>query len=242
MAKEHLAPSAWNAVLPDLDDDPDLVIFDFDGVIADSEVISLSSLRHTFESFGITISLNEVRDRFLGVSLAKIAQTMNDLGRPEDTERFKRAWEENLFERFRKELEPVIGIEPLLDRLDARNIRFCIASSGTFQRIGVALDAIGLASKFKHVFSAEQVEKGKPAPDLFLHAAALMGATPERCVVVEDSLFGIQAAKSAGMTCIGFLGGAHLADCRAEHRRQLLAAGEDGTVTQHSDIMAGTPD
>lgn len=227
--------------MPGLKHDPELVIFDFDGVIADSEVISLSSLRHTFESFGITISLNEVRDRFLGVSLAKIAQTMNDLGRPDDTEGFKRAWERNLFERFRRELEPVTGIEHLLDRLSSRGIRFCIASSGTFERIGVALDAIGLTGKFEHVYSAELVKKGKPAPDLFLHAAAHMGATPDRCLVVEDSLFGIQAAKRAGMTCIGFLGGAHLADCRTDHQHQLLEAGADGIVTRHGDILGGTP-
>jgi HAD superfamily hydrolase (TIGR01509 family) len=214
-----------------------LVIFDFDGVVADSEVLSLSSLQTALREFGIDLTLNEVRRRFLGIAVDKIKRDVETESPGGTSVGFSRTWHDALFDMFRRELRPVPGLVDLLGRIEARGVPYCIASSSTFERIGVALDAMGLAGQFTHVFSSEVVENGKPAPDLFLHAAKEFSVSPGNCLVVEDSPHGIRAAKAAGMRVIGFLGGAHLEGIRDEHRRILLAQDADGVVESLNEIM-----
>ncbi|WP_102109939.1 HAD family hydrolase [Oceaniglobus roseus] len=209
---------------------PSLVIFDFDGVVADSEIISLTSLRDVLEKFGIAGSEEDVRHRYLGASLATIAADVAARSPHGPAEGFEAAWHSVLYDRFRAELAPVQGLPALLDRLDARGLPYCIASSGTFERISVALGAMDLTHRFPHVFSAEMVVRGKPAPDLFLYAAAAMGVAPRDCLVIEDSPFGIMAAKAAGIRSVGFTGGAHLAGIRAEHGRKLAETGASAVI------------
>lgn len=220
-----------------LPEKPDLIIFDFDGVVADSEVISLHSLRHTLGDFGIDLSIDEVRARYLGVATDKIIREVAAESSAGTSDGFREAWDEVLFDRFRRELAPVPGITDLLDRIEDRGIPFCIASSGSFERIGIALDAIELTDHFEYVFSAELVRNGKPAPDLFLHAAEHLGVEPARCLVIEDSPYGIMAARAAHMLSIGFIGGAHLASIRGVHRGVLLRAGADRIVDSLDDIV-----
>ena len=220
----------------------DLVIFDFDGVVANSEVISLSSLQTTLREFGMPLDIDQVRGRYLGAAIDKIERDVAVQSPRGTSEGFSQTWHDILFERFRRELTPVPGLGNLLDRIEGRGVPFCIASSSTFERLGIALEAMGLASRFTYVFSAQQVENGKPAPDLFLHAAAEFGVLPERCLVVEDSPLGIRAAKAAGMQAVGFLGGMHLNDIRDDHRRILMEAAADRVVESLGEIMPGKDD
>lgn len=114
-----------------------------------------------------------------------------------------------LFDRIARTVRPVPGVA---EALGALGHPYCLASSSTPERIAVTLRAIGLTDRFHpYVFSASEVKHGKPAPDLFLHAAARMGARPEDCLVIEDSPVGLEAARSAGMTAVAFVGGAHVA-------------------------------
>jgi HAD superfamily hydrolase (TIGR01509 family) len=225
------------AALTRRDTHVELVIFDFDGVIADSEVISLSTLRDSLEGYGMQMSLDEVRRRCLGVSLAKISQMVAEETGAADLDRFRTDWETSLFARFRRALRPVTGVTDLLDRLVSRDIPYCIASSGTHERIGVALEAMNLRDRFAHVFSAEEVARGKPAPDLFQHAARSLKTHPDRCLVIEDSSFGVTAARAAGMPVIGFLGGAHLLSIRQAHAAELTQAGAHAICDSHDTLF-----
>ena len=207
--------------------DVDLVIFDFDGVIADSEVISLSTLRDTLADFGIPLTLESVRDRFLGTSLKTVSAFMRDQGVEDPAHAFPDIWRRALYQRFRQELTPIPDVMAFIDRLNGVGLRSCIASSGSLERIGIALETMALKNRFQDIFSSEQVARGKPAPDIFFHAAAQMTTAPERCLVIEDSPYGVIAAKSAGMRAVGFVGGAHLHDITTAHGDLLTANGAE---------------
>jgi len=222
---------------PALFENVDLVILDFDGVIADSEVISLASLQTALSEWGVDLTLDEVRARYLGASFKTIKADLDTRDSARPTEEFGDFWHAALFARFREELAPIPGVKNLLDRLDERKMPFCIASSGSFERIGVALDAMALTGRFDHVFSAQLVARGKPAPDLFLHASQQVGMQPQVCLVIEDSPLGVRAAKAAGMRAVGFIGGAHLRGIQKEHRRLLLEVGADDVVGSLDSIL-----
>lgn len=219
------------------EDRPELVIFDFDGVIADSEVISLTSLQRTLKAWGIDLALDAVRARYLGLATDKILRDVAAQSPGRSAVGFRTAWHNELFERFRRELHPVSGVTALLDRILAGGMSYCIASSGSFERIGIALEAMQMTERFEHVFSSELVLHGKPAPDLFLHAADALGTRPERAIVIEDSPYGIMAARRAGMRSVGFLGGAHLAGIRDRHASALKEAGADMVVETLGQIV-----
>jgi len=198
----------------------DLVIFDCDGVLVDSEVISCQAHAEVLSLCGYPITAAQVFDRFLGRSLkqAKV-EVEAELGRslPDD---FNAQLQDRLFGAFARDLQVVRGIPEALDAIDRP---VCVASSGSHQRMRVSLGATGLYDRLApHIFSASQVENGKPAPDLFLFAAAQMKARPAACVVIEDSLAGIRGAVAAGMSVLGFHGGSH---CRPGHADSLRAAG-----------------
>lgn len=226
------------------DENPALILFDFDGVIADSEVISLATLCDALNDYGVVLSLEDTRARFLGKSVDKIVSEVREQQPDADWNDFALHWHTILFARFASDLTPVPGVTDLLDRLDAAALPYCIASSSGFTRIRFALDAMGLSARFRHIFSAEEVQNGKPAPDLFLHAARQMSTPPARCIVIEDSPYGIQAARSAGMTAIGFLGGAHLKDTQTQHRRLLLEQGAHRITRKLAEInqLFATPE
>ena len=197
----------------------DLVIFDCDGVLIDSELLSVRADRECLAEDGIDLSADEIIERYTGVSLADM---LSDLeirhGRP--LADFATRHRERLRPLFEAELRPIPGVTAVLDGLACRS---CVASSGTPERIRHALSLVGLLDRFQpHVFSATEVARGKPAPDLFLHAAERMGVPPQRCVVIEDSAPGITAAVAAGMPVIGFTGGAH---CRPGHAVRLADSG-----------------
>lgn len=185
----------------------DLVIFDCDGVLVDSELLASEVLSEILAEYGVDVPARECRERFTGSSLARVKELVfksASIELPDDFEDRVRQADRDVFE---KRLRPVSGIEETLDVL---NIPVCVASSGRMEKITHSLELTGLMDYFKpHLFSAEMVVRGKPAPDLFLHAAKNMGVAPDRCLVVEDSPVGIKAAQAAGMSVFGFAGGAH---------------------------------
>jgi HAD superfamily hydrolase (TIGR01509 family) len=185
----------------------ELVIFDCDGVLVDSERLSVRVESQLLGELGWTISEHEVMERFVGRSDAHMLSVIEgQLGRP--VPEFLVTYRERLFAAFDRELDAVPGVVDALDRIDALALSTCVASSGTHDKMARTLGRTGLLERFDgRIFSATQVERGKPAPDLFLFAAASMGVEPERCVVVEDSRYGVQAARAAGMRSVGFAGG-----------------------------------
>jgi HAD superfamily hydrolase (TIGR01509 family) len=201
----------------------DLVIFDCDGVLVDSEVLACRAVSEGFAEFGFRIGADEVAERFIGkCSKDMYAALERDWGRtvPEALRARIGARSRELFDR---ELQPVKGVAEALAVLSGRR---CVASSSGPEAIKYKLGRTELSGYFEiaALFSSRMVSRGKPAPDLFLHAAYTMRAAPERCLVVEDSLPGVTAAKSAGMTAYGFVGASH---CGPDHGARLSAAGAD---------------
>jgi HAD superfamily hydrolase (TIGR01509 family) len=182
-----------------------LVIFDCDGVLVDTERIAVRIDVIVLAELGWPMTEAEVVERFMGRSDAEMTAAIEaHLGR-----RLPASWEEpfrHLYrEAFEAELEPVAGV---VEALDAIAVPTCVASSGTHEKIRFTLGLTGLYERFAgRIFSVSDVARGKPAPDLFLHAAASMGVPPAQCAVVEDSRYGVEAARAAGMRAFGYAGG-----------------------------------
>jgi HAD superfamily hydrolase (TIGR01509 family) len=183
----------------------ELVIFDCDGVLIDSERLAVKVDVQVLRELGWPLSEAEVIERFVGRSDRDTQAAIEaHLGR-----KLPAGWEERfqpLYEQaFAAELAPVQGVLEALDRV---TLPSCVASSGTHEYLRHMLGLTGLYERFAgRIFSAEDVPRGKPAPDLFLHAADRMAAEPARCVVVEDSRSGVEAARAAGMRALAFAGG-----------------------------------
>jgi HAD superfamily hydrolase (TIGR01509 family) len=213
--------------------DFDLVIFDCDGVLVDSEVLSCRCLSETLRGYGIEVSLEEVFQRFLGRSTASILDHYRAAGHlvPND---FPDVLRRRLRCAFAAELKPIEHIDGVLRRLAGA---YCVASSSDLDRVQFSLGLTGLSDLIgERIFTAQMVANGKPAPDLFLLAAARMGASPARTLVIEDSISGVQAAKAAGMTVWGFVGGSHYA--ARDGREALMAAGADRVFERMADFRA----
>ena len=209
---------------------PDLVIFDCDGVLIDSEIIFGRVLGNCLIAAGFPIAMDEAV--VLGFGKNRITLTA------EIEARFGRVLPNGFFDTFRahvdaafeRELVATPGIEDLLAALPAAR---CVASNSHLDRVRHALAVTRLLPLFDpHIFSASQVAQGKPAPDLFLFAARQFDAPRERCIVVEDSTIGVEAAVAAGMPVVGFCGGGH---CPTDHAERLIAAG-------CSQVFAAMPD
>ncbi len=183
----------------------ELVIFDCDGVLVDSERIAVRIAAAGLTGLGWPMTEADIVERFVGRSGDFIrSEIAAPLGAPVADE-----WQDEFLRLYRNafatELKPVEGV---VAALDAMTIPTCVASSGTHDKIRYSLELAGLYERFKgRTFSATEVPNGKPAPDLFLHAAASLGIEPGRCAVIEDSPFGIEAAVAAGMRAFGYAGG-----------------------------------
>ena len=190
-----------------------LVIFDCDGVLVDSERLAIRVDVQVLASLGWHMTEDEVVRRFVGKSDAHMKHDIEEhLGRklPGD---WDAGFRDVYLETFRRELRPVDGI---VEALDAIRAATCVASSGTHEKMRFTLGLTGLWDRFEgRIYSATEVSRGKPHPDLFLHAAARMGFAPADCAVVEDSRFGVEAARAAGMRSFGYAGGVTPADALA---------------------------
>ncbi|MFJ2936290.1 HAD family hydrolase [Streptomyces sp. NPDC087219] len=183
----------------------ELVIFDCDGVLVDSERIYCRVDREVFASLGAEFTEAEMVEYFVGSSHDMLTAIVEERrGRPLEPD-----WQAPFKQRYEDALDAELtAVEGVTDLLDALAVPYCLASNGSHASIRKNLGRAGLLDRFEgRMFSARDVARGKPAPDLFLHAAAAMGVPPERCAVVEDSPYGVRAARAAGMRAFGYTGG-----------------------------------
>jgi len=212
---------------------PDLVIFDCDGVLVDSEVLSCQCLSEVLGERGIALSEDEVVELFLGRSTAALLSHYKD-DRRFDPETFLPELRSRVLQRFGEQLRPIPGIEAVVAHLASPS---CVASSSDLDRVRRSLALTGLAPLFgDRLYTAQMVTHGKPAPDLFLHAAEQMHTAPQRALVIEDSVSGVTAAKAAGMTVWGFVGGSHYRS--RDGRSMLYDAGADRVFARMTDFWS----
>ena len=213
---------------------PEVVIFDCDGVLVDSEVIALAVTRRRLGEAGLQLSDAETRDRFLGLRLDSVVLRVEaELGAPLPKE-FPDDLSREILATFARELKGIEGVRQAVGGLASR---VCVASSSAPERLSFALQITGYEKLFApNIFSAAEVAQGKPSPDLFLFAARAMGAAPEHCLVIEDSVAGVAAARAAGMRVFGFVGASHFS--RLDEGADLTAAGAELIF----DDMAKLPD
>lgn len=209
-----------------------LIIFDFDGVVVDSEHLSSAIHAETLQQVGVPLTPADIDNRYTGLDFTTM---MDEIGREYGTEkaaRFVDIIEANYCQKMRDELQLMPHI---LSFLQATNLAFCIASNSKMSRLLNNQQATKIDKIFSNItYSAEMVARPKPAPDLFLYAAEQMGYAPKHCLVIEDGVHGIKAAQDAGMNSLGFVGGSH---CTAEQRQKLSAAG----AMHIFDDMSGLP-
>lgn len=200
---------------------PALVIFDCDGVLVDSEPLSLEVMLAVLAEAGCTLDSATGYQEFLGKSLGSVDEWLKRERGVEMTPAMLAAMRQRLLARFERELQPTPGVAEAIAALD---LPVCVASSSQPDRIRLSLRVTGLLPLFEpHIFSATMVKNGKPAPDLFLHAAREMGVAPEDCVVIEDSPAGLTAARAAGMRSVAYVGGSHAGPANLRQSVEILA-------------------
>lgn len=217
-----------------------LVIFDCDGVLVDSEGIALEVLVEALAQKGILLSTDEAAERFLGRSLGSLATVVRSEFGVEIDPPFLAGMRDVLYARFRSELKPIASVATAIDSLKGAGVACCVASSSQRERIELSLSVTGLHARLApHIFSATMVEHGKPAPDLFLHAARQMGFPPSQCLVIEDSPAGIRAAQAAGMPVLAFTGGSHTQ--HASYKTSLGQLHPDGQFDAMENLLHLVP-
>lgn len=210
----------------------DLIIFDCDGVLVDSEVISTHTLLEALTASGLEIDIDYVRKTYLGRSMSVVQADYQRITGRVMAEDFEADFLERLFAAYRRELAAMAGVKELIASIPSR---YCMATSSSMERARLSLELTGLLPLFEgRIFCASMVKRGKPAPDLFLYAANTLQADPASCLVIEDSEVGLQAALNAGMTVWRFVGGSHFKDGNGKQ-----VSGASGVpVFDHMDAMA----
>ena len=183
----------------------ELVIFDHDGVLVDSEIIAMDLCSRLLSEHGVPTTVDEAIRVYLGSSLDSVMDVIEHGGTAIDRVAFDQRFHDELFAGFRRELQPIPGMRLLLEQLNAAGMPFVIASSGSSQRVNLGITTTELVEFFPdHVITTrDHVERGKPFPDLFLLAAERAGVDPAACLVIEDSPHGVEAAHRAGMRVVG---------------------------------------
>ena len=214
--------------------DVDALIFDCDGVLVDSETIAIATERGLLADWGLDYAFETYVSRFVGLhnrdfhaAVAADAVARGEPLPPDFADQMQRA----IWQRFETDLQAIPGVMQAVSAFDGLQ---AVASSSEAPKLDRKLALTGLYEAFSpHIYSADLVVHGKPAPDLFLHAAKALGAAPDRCLVIEDSVNGVKAALAAGMTAWGFTGGGH-ADAGLAGR--LVDAGAHGVFASHQEI------
>ena len=208
-----------------------LIIFDFDGVVADSELAANRMLAEALTGIGLQTTTDQAIRLYMGRRWADCQPEMEARhGRPLP-EGFVAAHIAEVHARLVADVRAVPGVHGFLTRF--AHVPRCIASSSKLDYIGQSLERMALAGWFEHRFSGQDVERGKPYPDLFLKAAATLGADPDTCVVIEDSPMGVRAGKAAGMRTIGLCAGGHILD---GHAQRLAEAGADHVAAGYDEV------
>ena len=210
----------------------DLLIFDFDGVVADSEVLANTALAGYLTAAGRPTTLDDSIRLFMGKRLQDVRMAAEQwLGRPLPDD-FETDYRDKTRDLMRRHVRPVAGVGDFLDRHE--HIERCVASSSMHGWLDHCVDKFGFRPHFgQRLYSASEVKNGKPAPDIFLLAAERMGVDADRILVIEDSPAGVEGARAAGMEAIGFLGGSHI---REGHGLRLEAAGANALVADYTAL------
>ena len=207
---------------------PDLIIFDCDGVLVDSETVTSRVMAANLARHGLMMTPEQAMATFIGGTMIKVADTARAMGADLPPDWVAQIYVE-IYAELRAGVDVIAGIPVLLDRLEAAGIAYCVASNGSDEKMDITLGATGLAPRFDgRRWSAHTLGVGKPDPGLFLHAAQMMGADPVTCLVIEDSVTGAIAARRAGMACLGYV--------PKGHPDRLSAEG--ATVIGHMDAVA----
>jgi len=214
----------------------ELIIFDCDGVLVDSEAILVEAELDFFMQHGVEMKRDSYIDQFMGIPMddwkVKASELIGEKYHTPISDDFFKPLEDSISKRIKEEL---LAIDGACQAISSLNKLKCVASSSSIRSLKSKLTQTGLLNLFDpHIFSTQLVEHGKPAPDLFLHAANELNVLPNECVVVEDSANGVLAGKRAGMQVIGFIGGGH---CPPGHSDALLAKGADFIATDYSDLV-----
>ncbi len=210
------------------------VIFDCDGVLVDSEPLSMRADVMLLKQHGIDISEAEAHNRFVGTTFQAMLDMMTEqFGTlfPPGLHAVKNTMVEALY---RSKLKIVPGVADVLDALKARGVTLSIGSNSPKKRVELAVDLVGIADRFDRIVTYEDVANGKPAPDIFLKAAKLAGAAIGECIVVEDSLTGVTAAAAAGIRTVGFTGTHGHPE---QHAKDLLRAGADVVIARMGEFI-----
>lgn len=183
---------------------PNLVIFDCDGVLVDSETLSNSVMRDSLDKHGLSLSLKVCMDTFVGGTISGVYDTARNMGAT-----LPETWVADIYDEIYRvladQVEMIPNITVALDALTSLGIPYCVASNGSMEKMEITLGRTGLIDRFKdRMFSARNVDHPKPAPDLFLSAASHFNVDPHTCLVIEDSVAGVRAAMNAQMPCLGF--------------------------------------
>jgi HAD superfamily hydrolase (TIGR01509 family) len=209
-----------------------LTIFDCDGVLIDSEILASGVYAEMMRELGLSISHEEAINRFTGLTHAQLEVLIHrELGRPLPADFRQRSTLE--IDRRLESVKPIAGVHAMLDRLQGPR---CVCSNSSTARLKISMGATGLWERFQpHIFSAPELGRSKPAPDVFLHAARVFGVDPRDALVIEDSSHGVEGAIAAGMRVIGFTGGGHT---WPGHAQALLEAGAVKVVSRLEEVGA----
>jgi HAD superfamily hydrolase (TIGR01509 family) len=204
----------------------DLVIFDCDGVLVDSEPITSRVFTQMLNELGLAITVNEVFEQFVGNSLAHCLERARQLLKRDVPADFAHRYQRRAAAALEREIKAVPGIEEVLEAIQ---VPFCVASNGSLEKMRTTLGLTGLLPRFKDkLFSISEVARGKPHPDIFLYAAEKSGASPSACAVIEDTSTGVAAGVAAGMTVFGY--------CANMPAQRLLDAGAHYTFDRMSEL------
>lgn len=214
-----------------------LIIFDCDGVLVDSEIIANRVFAEEMTKCGYAMNMEYAMTEYLGKSLKGILETMQKAYGQAACQLLPPI-HAKMFEALTGELQPIEGVNSLLQILDQQAIPRCVASNNTSEKISHSLQITGLSPRFplEKIFCASDVKNGKPHPDLFLHAAQKMQVDPSTCLVIEDSVAGIQAAHAAQMQVVGFFGGKHAK--YDWYRQRILEANPHYICETHAEIAS----
>ncbi|RFC65431.1 HAD family phosphatase [Fulvimarina endophytica] len=217
---------------------PKLMIFDCDGVLVDSEIIAADVQAKLIAEYGIEMSAEDLASRFAGLTFPMILERISEeSGQPISASLIDRS-DAEVDRRLAEEVEELPGVREAVEAFAARGVPYCICSNSSSKRLELELDHVGLWDYFTpHVFSAGEVgtKKGKPAPDVFLHACKTFGVSPSETFVVEDSVHGVAAASAAGCRVVGFTGASH---SYPGHAEALAEAGATTVINRLSDLPA----
>lgn len=213
------------------------IIFDNDGVLTDSEIVYGLTLTQLLEAYGVNEDVRTISELTAGKAITTAFKTVEDSFNIKLNDNALDVWDEKANKYFEEKLKACDGALDVLEEFSIQGLKMAIASTSARWKLKIKHKSTGVDKFFskKFIFSGEEVENHKPAPDVYLYAAAGIGENPKDCLAVEDSISGIKSAKAAGMLAVGYTGASHIFD-KESHRQSLLSAGADAVINDMSEL------